>query len=215
MKSFVKAIPVLLACALPLHAAPGEITISSFIRVTENVGEVRGKVALNQDKGALVTVENGPASYSTATDAAGNWGVLIALRANTVKASARALDGSGAQRDVVEASVAANPPVGPAPAELYSLTKSILTGETAANAAAVTRLAALMDASIMHAGGWEFDNRMVLLLLGCTGRALEHMGTATASEQHVMSEQLSKLGALLYKGVVRGLDGNPPGQNAK
>jgi len=209
------AMLVLTACALPLRAAPGEITISSFIKVSDNIGEVRGKVALGQDKGALVSVENGNTSYSTTTDAAGNWAILIALRANTVKASARALDGSGAARDLVEASMEATPPLGPAPAELYTLCKGILAGDVPASAANVTRLTALMDSSIMHAGGWEFDNRMVLLMLGCTGRVLEHMNNATASEQHVLSAQLSALGKLLYKGVVRGLDGNPPGNGQR
>jgi hypothetical protein len=79
---------------------------------------------------------------------------------------------------------------------------------TAAN---VARLSQLMDQSIMHQGGWEFDNRMVLLMLGCTGRIVETMGTATAAESQALRSQLSELGRLLYKGVVRGMDGNPPG----
>lgn len=201
-----------LALASAVHAAPGEITISSFIRVTENVGEVRGKVALGEDKGALVSVKNGNTSYSTTTDAEGNWAVLLALRSNNVTASVRALDGSGASKEVVEATVdRANPPFGPAPAELYTLTRGILTGTTPVNSGNVGRLAQLMDASIMHQGGWEFDNRMVLLLLGCTGRIVESMGTATQAESQAMKNQLGELGRLLYKGVVRGLDGNPAG----
>lgn len=200
-----------LAAALPLRAAPGEITITSFIRVTENVGEVRGKVVLNEDKGALVTVKNGAGTYSCATDAQGGWAILIALRANQVTATARGLDGSEGKASVDATIEAKEPPFGPAPAELYTLTKGILTGATAVNAANVTRLTQLMDQSIMHAGGWEFDNRMVLLMLGCTGRVVESMSNAPASEQAAINSQLSQLGRLLYKGVVRGMDGNPPG----
>ena len=203
---------LLVASALPLRAAPGEITISSFVRVTENVGEVRGKVALNGDKGALVSVKNANTVYSTATDADGGYALLIALRANTVTATARGLDGAGGKSEGVEASLDAKaPPFGPAPAELYTLAKGILTGTDAVNGTTVTRLTQLMDTSIMHAGGWEFDNRMVLLLLGCTGRIVEHMGTGTAAENHVLATQLNELGRLLYKGVVRGMDGNPAG----
>ena len=40
--------------------------------------------------------------------------------------------------------------------------------------------------------------------------SVESMGTATASEQLAMKNQLGELGRLLYKGVVRGMDGNPP-----
>jgi hypothetical protein len=83
-----------MATAMPLRAAPGQITITSFIRVTENIGEVRGKVALNEDKAALVTVTNGNTAYSTATDANGGWALMLALRSNTVTATARALDGT-------------------------------------------------------------------------------------------------------------------------
>jgi hypothetical protein len=202
---------LLLALAPPLQAAPGEITITSFIRITDNIGEVRGKVALNEDKGALVTVTNGAASYSTVTDDRGGWSVLLALRSNRVEATVRGLDGS-ASRAVADAALdAAQPPFGPAPAELYSLTRGILSGETPVTGATVARLTALMDQSIMHAGGWEFDNRMVLLMLGCTGRIVQTMSTASASEQQALDAHLAALGKLLYKGVVRGMDGNPPG----
>lgn len=205
------SLALVLALASAVNAAPGEITISSFIRVTENVGEVRGKVALGEDKGALVSVKNGPTSYSTTTDAEGNWALLLALRSNTVTASVRALDGSDAGRDIVEAIVdRANPPFGPAPAELYVICKGILAGTVPANGANVGRLAQLFDASIMHQGGWEFDNRMVLLLLGVTGRVLENMDTATQAESQALKTHMAELGRLLYKGVVRGLDGNPP-----
>lgn len=216
MRATLTLLLLVLATALPLSAAPGEITITSFIRVTENVGEVRGKVLLGEDKGALVTVTNGNTAYSTATDAAGGWAILIALRSHTVNATARALDGSSAARGAAEASLDAKlPPFGPAPAELYALTLGLLTGQSAASAANVTRLTQLMDQSIMHAGGWEFDNRMVLLLLGCTGRIVETMGTATAAESQALKAQLSELGRLLYKGVVRGMDGTPAGSVAR
>ena len=210
------ALVLALASALPLHAAPGEITISSFIKVTENVGEVRGKVALGEDKGAFVSVKNGNTSYSTTTDADGGWAIVIALRANSVTATARGLDGSAGSKELVEASLDVKaPPFGPAPAELYAITKGILTGAQPASSANIARLAQLMDQSIMHAGGWEFDNRMVLLLLGCTSRAVEQMDTATASEAQALKSSLGELGRLLYKGVVRGLDGSPAGSVAQ
>lgn len=209
MKSTL-ALVLVLASALPLRAAPGEIKITSFIKIADDLGEVRGKVVLNEDKGAFVTCTNGGAKYSTVTDENGAWSVVLALRSYKVEAYARGLDGS-AGRAATEAELdRAEPPLGPAPAELYTLTRGLLTGTTPVNSGTVERLAQLMDQSIMHQGGWEFDNRMVLLLLGCTGRIVETMGTATASEQAALNAHLSTLGKLLYKGVVRGMDGNPP-----
>jgi hypothetical protein len=207
------AFVLVLASVQPLHAALGEIKITSFIRISDDLGEVRGKVILNEDKGAFVTCTNGAAKYSTLTDENGAFSVVIALRSNRVEAYARGLDGS-AGRGATEAALDKNqPPFGPAPAELYALTKGILNGSIQVTSANAERLAQLMDQSIMHQGGWEFDNRMVLLLLGCTGRIVETMGTATAAEQAALNTHLSKLGQLLYKGVVRGMDGNPPGSN--
>ncbi|MBI4869020.1 MAG: hypothetical protein HY816_18935 [Candidatus Wallbacteria bacterium] len=211
MRSFILSIGLALGAALPCLAALGEVTITSAYVITDRIGEVRGKVALNGLPGALVTVKNGNAAYSTATDAAGNWTILLALRSNNVEATARTLDGQAGTPAKAEAAVTAKVAmVPPAAPELFSLTKGILGGEKPANAANVARLAKLMDDAILHAGGWEYDERMLLLMLGCVGRIVDTVDTAPQSEQAQIRAQLSALGNLLYKGVVRGaLDQKP------
>ena len=54
----------------------------------------------------------------------------------------------------------------------------------------------------MHGGGVEYDQRIAMLLLGCISRIIERGG-----EVH---NQLGPLGHLVYRAVVRGMDGEPP-----
>ena len=208
MKRFFSLALFLAIMASVASAAPSEIVISSFIKIGDDLGEVRGRVNLNGDKGAFVTVTNGGAAHSTLTDEKGAWSLLIALRSYKVEAYARSLDGTPATKGTeAEASLGKGPVFGPAPAELYQLCKGILGNQVAISPAVVTKLAQLMDKSIMHQGGWEFDNRMVLLLLGCIDRVVAKMQTAPAAERQALLDQLAPLGQLIYKGVVRGMDG--------
>lgn len=206
---------VALAAALaagPVLATPGTVVIRSFIKVGDDLGEVRGRVELNGDPVALVTLSNGNTNYSTLTDAQGAFAALIALRSNSVTATARGLDGSGG-RSLVEAALdgVKDPIYGPAPAELYRLCKGILAGESQVTATTVTRLTQLMDAAIMHGGGAEYDQRMVLLMLGSIDHIIAR-GTLGVAQRDALQGLLGGLGRLLYKGVVRGMDGEPIGK---
>ena len=209
MRSFILPLALALAVVSPVLASIGDITIGSFIAIGDNFGEVRGKVVLNGEPGAIVSVKNGGAVYSTLTDEKGSWSVLLALRSNSVEASARSLSGQGAPT-LTEAEMGAKgQPLPPGTVELYTLAKGLLDGSLAADSANLAKLVRVMDAAILHAGGWEFDNRMVLLMVGTLGRVAGQLDKAPEAERAAMMSQLGAMGKLLYKGVVRGMDGQP------
>ncbi len=209
MRSLILPVTLLLTAAAPALAALGEVTITSAILITQDLGECRGKVALNGAPGALVTIKNGAAAYTTPTDDAGNWSVVFGVRSNNITATARTFDGQTGNGTLAEAKVdTKNTMVPPASPELFRLTKAILEGRTAPTAANVAQLSKLMNDAILHGGGWEYDERMVLLMLGTIGRIVDTMGSAQATEQEQIRVQLGELGSTLYKAVCRGaLDG--------
>lgn len=211
MRAPILPILLVLGSTASGFAAIGDVAITSFFVLQDRIGEIRGKVELNGEGGALVTVKNGGATYTTATDAAGKWSLLLGLRSNNAEATARGLDGRSGSKAAAEAVVSDKsgflPPLSP---ELFALTKGMLQGDVSPDATNTARLAKLMDDTILHGGGWELDQRFEMLLLGCVGRIVEKMSQAQAAERESLRTSLAALGRVLYRGVVRGMDGQPP-----